>query len=154
MIFLNIKLSSSMEFYGIPWNFKKVPWNLSNKISSSMEFHGTLSILPSNFWFPPKCSIIFLNIVDVFDWWLDVIWPKSHRNATYCIDFKIVIRILNTLVSAKMAQGQRKWRAIYDISLYCMVCTCVNIVYLWMVQQSCFGINLYWPVHTRIRQET
>ena len=48
----------------------------------------------------------------VFDWWLDVIWLKSHRNATYCIDFNIVIRILNTPVSAKMAQGQRKWRAV------------------------------------------
>ena len=48
----------------------------------------------------------------VFDWWLDVIWLKSHRNATYCIDFNIVIRILNIPVSAKMAQGQRKWRAV------------------------------------------
>ena len=48
----------------------------------------------------------------VFDWWLDVIWLKSHRNVTYCIDFNIVIRILNTPVSAKMAQGQRKWRAV------------------------------------------
>ena len=47
----------------------------------------------------------------VFDWWLDVIWLKSHRNTTYCIDFNIVICILNTPVSAKMAQGQRKWRA-------------------------------------------
>ena len=51
----------------------------------------------------------------VFDWWLDIIWLKSHRNATYCIDFNIVIRILNTPVSAKMAQGQRKWRAVLEI---------------------------------------
>ena len=52
----------------------------------------------------------------VFDWWLDVIWLKSHRNATNCIDFNIVIRILNTPVSAKMAQGQRKWHVVrYDI---------------------------------------
>ena len=48
----------------------------------------------------------------VFDWWLDVIWLKSHRNATNCIDFNIVIRILNTPVSAKMAQGQRKWHVV------------------------------------------
>ena len=54
----------------------------------------------------------------VFDWWLDVIWLKSHRNATYCIDFNIVIRILNTPVSAKMAQGQRKWRAVVFIFTY------------------------------------
>ena len=54
----------------------------------------------------------------VFDWWLDVIWLKSHRNATYCIDFNIVIRILNTPVSAKMAQGQRKWRAVIYIYVY------------------------------------
>ena len=51
----------------------------------------------------------------VFDWWLDVNWLKSHRNATYCIDFSIVIRILNTPVSAKIAQGQRKWRAVLYI---------------------------------------
>ena len=37
----------------------------------------------------------------MFDWWLDVIWPKSHRNATYCIDFNFVIRVLNPPVSAK-----------------------------------------------------
>ena len=51
----------------------------------------------------------------VFDWWLDVIWLKSHRNATNCIDFNIVIRILNTPVSAKMAQGQRKWHVVLSI---------------------------------------
>ena len=51
----------------------------------------------------------------VFDWWLDVIWLKSHRNATNCIDFNIVIRILNTPVSAKMAQGQRKWHVVNGI---------------------------------------
>ena len=75
------------KFHGIPWNFSILP--------SSMEFHGTL----------------------VFDWWFDVIWLKSHRNVTYCIDFNIVIRIWNTPVSAKMAQGQRKWRAVYIHSL-------------------------------------
>ena len=53
----------------------------------------------------------------VFDWWLNVSWLKSHRNATYCIGFNIVIHIFNTSVSAKMVQGQRKWRAvIYIIS--------------------------------------
>ena len=52
----------------------------------------------------------------VFDWWLDVIWLKSHRNATNCIDFNIVIRILNTPVSAKMAQGQRKWHVVVTFS--------------------------------------
>ena len=51
----------------------------------------------------------------VFDWWLDVIGLKSHRNATNCIDFNIVIRILNTPVSAKMAQGQRKWHVVIYI---------------------------------------
>ena len=59
----------------------------------------------------------------VFDWWVDVLWLKSHRNFTYCIDFNIVIRILNTPVSSKMAQGQRKWHAVLcsmSISmLYC-----------------------------------
>ena len=54
----------------------------------------------------------------VFDWWLDVIWLKSHRNAIYGIDFNIVIRILNTPVSTKMAQGQRKWRAVKYIYIY------------------------------------
>ena len=43
----------------------------------------------------------------VFDWWLDVIWLKSHRNATNCIDFNIVIRILNT-------QCQRKWHKVSE----------------------------------------
>ena len=129
-----------LNFHGIPWNFVQ--------IQTSMEFHGTFSILiPWNFKFPPKNSmefhgiflkfhgihgvpwnlinfilkkIIFLNIFFlVFDWWLDVIWLKSHRNATYCINFNIVIRILNTPMSAKMAQGQRKRRAvIYIISHY------------------------------------
>ena len=55
-------------------------------------------------------KIIFLNIVVVFDWWLYVIWLKSHRNPTYCIDYNVVIRFFNIPVSAKMAQGQRKWR--------------------------------------------
>ena len=54
----------------------------------------------------------------VFDWWLDVIWLKSHWNATNCIDFNIVIRILNTPVSAKMAQGQRKWHVVYCYYYY------------------------------------
>ena len=53
----------------------------------------------------------------VFDWWLDVIWLKSHRNATNCIDFNIVIRILNTPVSANMAQGQRKWHVVLHVIL-------------------------------------
>ena len=34
--------------------------------------------------------------------------PKSHRNATYCVDFNIVIRILNTPVPVKTAQDHRK----------------------------------------------
>ena len=57
-------------------------------------------------------KIMILNIV--FGIWLKiscVTWPKSPWNATYCIDFTIITRILNTPVSAKMAQGQRKWYA-------------------------------------------
>ena len=67
----------------------------------------------------------------VFDWWLDVIWLKSHRNATNCIDFNIVIRILNTPVSAKMAQGQRKWHVVIYIYIY------IYITHI--VLQSYFG---------------
>ena len=113
------------EFHGIPWNSmellifpKKVPWNY-------MEFHGTFFWSSMGFYGIPWNSlnfifkkIIFLNIVLVFDWWLDVIWLESHKNATYCIDFNIVICILNTPVSTKMAQGQRKWRAVIYIYIY------------------------------------
>ena len=132
---LSNKTSSSMEFHGIPWNF--------DHIQSSMEFHGTISILPSsmefhviprNFKFSKKSSmefdgipwnlinfifkkIIFLNIVFVIWLMINVIWLETHRSATYCIVFNIVIRILNTPVSAKMAQGQQKWRAVQII--YC-----------------------------------
>ena len=64
-------------------------------------------------------KIIFLNIVvGIWLMIIDVIWLKSHRNATYCIDFNIVIRILNTPVSAKMAQGQRKWRAVISVNIW------------------------------------
>ena len=76
----------------------------------------------------------------VFDWWLDVIWLKSHRNATNCIDFNIVIRILNTPVSAKMAQGQRKWHVvIYDFVLDGWVVLSVNhlAIYLHITLFKC-----------------
>ena len=87
----------------------------------------------------------------VFDWWLDVIWLKSHRNATNCIDFNIVIRILNTPVSAKMAQGQRKWHVVIII-IFLFVCVSIHFLciilrvrnkhiyiykgrYIWSIQQ-------------------
>ena len=68
----------------------------------------------------------------VFDLWLYVIWLKLcylAKNATYCIDFNILIRILNTLVSAKMTQGQRKWHAVY-IYIYICVCVCLSAFFL------------------------
>ena len=34
---------------------------------------------------------------------------KYHRNATYYTNLNILMRFLNTPVSAKMAQGQGKW---------------------------------------------
>ena len=74
-----------MEFHG---NFFK----------SHMECHGTWLI-----WYSKITSsqILFL----VFDWWLCVIWPKSHRNATYCIHFNIIIHIL----SSPTPQFQGNW---------------------------------------------
>ena len=71
----------------------------------------------------------------VFDWWLDVIWLKSHRNATNCIDFNIVIRILNTPVSAKMAQGQRKWHVV--ISRSCGI---------WVMEKLAQYLSLWTPI--------
>ena len=130
----NLLWSLSPEVHGTFWTtsfgqhlwFHGIPWNLSNKTSSSMEFHRMLSRskvswnskelfpysrLPWNsielFTFPKKVpwNSILVNIV--VDVWLVICYL-----ATYCIDFYIVIRILNTPLSAKMAQGQRKWRAV------------------------------------------
>ena len=50
-------------------------------------------------------ELIFLNIV--FGIWSCVIWPQSTRNTTYSMDFKIIIRILITTVSAKMSYKNR-----------------------------------------------
>ena len=95
----------------------------------------------------------------VFDWWLDLIWLKSHRNATNCIDFNIVIRILNTPVSAKMAQGQRKWHVVLGIFIlvWWYFCKCstsgkhgVYICHMSMAQGSHIHYyavhinNIYW----------
>ena len=126
------------EFYGTFWTtfeqhllFDGIPWNLSNKTSGSMEFQGILSrskvpwnsmellIFQKNVpWHPMEFHGTWWNcyfkkiILLVFDWWLYVIWLKSHRNAAYCVDFDIIISVLNTPVSVKMAQGQRKWQAV------------------------------------------
>ena len=77
----------------------------------------------------------------VFDWWLDVFWLKSHRNATYCIDFNIVIRIFNTPVSAKIAQGQRKWRAVLSLTVI-LTSHLSNITYFRQQQQQNKPINI------------
>ena len=116
-------MSSSTEFHWIfsrftvPWNFmdlfpySQVPWN-------SMKFHGT-SDLPENNSMEFH-GILYLKyhipkyVFLLFNWWLCVIWPNFHINATYCIDFNVMIRILNTPVSPKIAQGQRKWHAVND----------------------------------------
>ena len=84
-------------FHGIPWNFFEVPWIPWNLI-----------------------SLIFKkNHIDKYCCWYLIgdymLFVTSHINAIYCIDFNIVIRILNTPVSAKMAQGQRKWHAVNSL---------------------------------------
>ena len=113
-------ICGSMEFHGIPWNFcpdpkfHGIPYNFFH----TPEFHGIpwnsieLLIFPKKvpwnsmelFWISYLKKSYLLILFLVFDWWLDIIWLKSHRNVSYCIDFNIVIRILNTPVSAKMAQ--------------------------------------------------
>ena len=129
---LSNKTSSFTECHGIlsrsniPWNsmelflYSWVPWNSMEFhciFLNSMEFHGTWLI-----WY-------FKNSYSKYCCWnliADYIsfWVKSHRNAPYCIDFNIVIRILNTSMSAKMAQGQRKWRAVYYELSNCCPCIC------------------------------
>ena len=94
----------------------------------------------------------------VFDWWLDVIWLKSHRNATNCIDFNIVIRILNTQVSAKMAQGQRKWHVVIGncaketlIDAFCYLCHIVGQCgYFFIVETRIKFVLLCIYVHVRL----
>ena len=121
----SMKFCPDPKFHGIPWNFfhtpefHEIPWNSMELLIFPKIFHDIPWNL-INFIFK---KIIFLYILLVFDWWLDVIWLKSHRNATYCIDFNIVIRILNTPVSAKMAQGQRKWHAVWYFNLLYIWCT-------------------------------
>ena len=93
------------KLHGISWHF--FPYSLYPL--KSTEFH-----LASNF--PEKgwklinliLKITLLIIVLVFDWSLSFLWSKSPRNATYCIDFNTITRMLNTPVSAKMPQGRSK----------------------------------------------
>ena len=118
-------------FHGIPWNFVqiqssvefhgifsilltpefhgtsnlplKIPWNSMKFHGTFFKFHGIPSILwILNKWYLKK--ILFLNIVVI---WLMIICnlSKNHWNATYCIDFSIVIRILNTRVGTHRSWG-------------------------------------------------
>ena len=86
--------SHTPEFHGIPLNSmellifpKKVPWNSMEFFFevpwNSVEFHGT-------WWISYLKKSYFKTLFLVFDWWLDVIWLKSHRNATYGIDFNFL----------------------------------------------------------------
>ena len=108
-----------LKFHGIPWNFVK--------IQSSMEFHGTFSILlrsmefHGTFNFPPKVpwnsmeleNIIFLNIV--FGIWLMIrCYLAGISQKRYILHwFQYRNSYFEHPVSAKMAQGQRKCRAVY-----------------------------------------
>ena len=84
------------KFHGIPWNFFHTP-----------EFHGIPWHL-INFIFK---KIIFLNIV--FGIWLMIRCYLAKISQKRYILHWFQYRN-NTPVSAKMAQGQRKWRAVYS----------------------------------------
>ena len=115
------------KFHGIPWNFFHTP-----------EFHG----IPWNFWFSPKKSnvipwnffevpwnsmelenlifkkIIFLNIVVGI--WLKI-WcylAKISQKRYILHWFQYRNSYFEHPVSAKMAKGQRKWRAVIYIHIY------------------------------------
>ena len=111
----------SMEFHGIlsrskvPWNSmellifpKKVPWN---SMELFLKFHGIPWNL-INFIFK---KIIFLNIV--FGIWLMIrcYLAKISQKRFILHWFQYRNSYLNTPVSAKMAQCQRKWHAVRGI---------------------------------------
>ena len=129
---LSNKTSNSMKFHGIPDpKFHGIPWTFSI-LPSSMEFLWTSNFHEKKFHRIPTFFLKFRefrgtwlirylenHISKYCRWYLidDVILLKSHRNATCFIDFNIVIRILNPSLSAKMAQGQRKWHYILPYPL-------------------------------------
>ena len=99
----------------VPWNslffpkkkFHGIPWNSMERFWSSMEFHGTWSI-----WY---LKIIFLNIVVGI--WLMIrcyLVKISHKRYIWHW-FQYRNSYFEHPVSAKMAQGQRKCRAVLSI---------------------------------------
>ena len=161
-------ICGSMEFHGIPWNFVQIQSSMEfhgtfSTLPSSMEFHGTFSFpqkssmefhgIPWNFFWSSMefhgipwnlinfifKKIIFLNIV--FGIWLMIrcylAKISQKRYKLHC--FNIVIRILNTPVSAKMAQGQRKWHVVIDKRPIISLSRCNGFILLLKSIASCFA---------------
>ena len=62
-----------------------------------------------------------------------VIWPKPYRNAMYCIDSNIIIRIFNPPVSAKMAKGNF-YDAILNTFAIVKVCAIIKTHHMVMTE--------------------
>ena len=101
-------LPSSMEFHGT-FNFpQKSSMEFHGTFWSSMEFHGIRWNLIN---FIVK-KIIFLNIVFGIGLMIRCYLAKISQKRSIWHWFQYCNSYFNTPVSAKMAKGQRKWRAV------------------------------------------
>ena len=93
--------------YVVPWNCMDFRGASNFPEKCSMEFLG----IPGNFFEVPLNSIVFKQFPKYcFGTCLMIICylAKSHRNAIYCINCNIIIRILNTPAVSKNSTGPVK----------------------------------------------